>query len=666
MSGIGGAYNFEARQVDPAQLLVLGSALTERGPDGGNGIIDGPVGMVYRAFHTNAESRRERQPLLSRSGQLLCWDGRLDNRDELLPLLKSDLRGDRTDVALVFAAYQKWATDFVSHLIGDFALSLWDPFEKILLLARDPFGVRPLYYFHNDEECIWSSTLTSLLALPAIDAEVNDEYVAGCLALYPELASTPYQNIKTVEPGQLVIVKERQVQTRRFWCPAENEIRYAKDEEYEEHFRQLFREAVSCRLRSDRPIWSELSGGLDSSSIVLMADRIQAEERRPATPVKTLSFIHNPSVTFFDRRFIEVVEKARGHQGLHLDGGDHWIRLASPDDPFIVIPLTSLCVAELHQRVWQRMKVAGARVLFSGLGGDQVTWSNLESGPELSDLLVARKPVALHRRLQVLSEATHIPYVQLLWQEVVLPFLPVSVRARFQKQIQLSSWVDHGFVKRMRIDERLVLPKDPFDFELPSRRIQSSRIRYIVMNIARGEYWEHAAYEKTFPFLHRPLVEFLMNVPIGQKLRPDETRSLLRRALKDLLPKKILERRSKGTTGEAFCRGLADEWPSIRLLLVDSRLVRRGYVNGSQLVQALDRARHGIEFNISSLLQALALEVWLRSLEHKNHDFRSDAQSESTHFIRINSASSMTMGTTGGLGCKPGTSNIQTKEGENQ
>jgi asparagine synthase (glutamine-hydrolysing) len=516
MSGIAGVYNFQARPDNRAQLLVLGDALTERGPDGGNGIVAGPIGMLYRAFHTNAQSRREQQPLLSRFGHLLCWDGRLDNRDELLPLLESELRRDRTDVALVFAAYQKWNTDFLSRLIGDFALSLWDPLNKTLLLARDPFGVRPLYYFHNDDQFVWSSTLTSLLALPAIAAEVNDEYVAGCLALYPEVASTPYRNITAVEPGQFVTVNEREFKLRRFWRPAENdEVRYAKDEEYEEHFRQLFREAVSCRLRSDRPVWSELSGGLDSSSIVLMADRIQADERAGTKPVKTLSFVDNPSVTFFDHRFIDVVERERGQRGVHLDGGGHWIHLAAPEDHFIATPLTSLCVAELHQRVWQGMKDAGARVLLSGLGGDQVTWSNLEPAPELCDLLAARKPISLHRLLQVWSEATHIPYVQLLWQETVLPFLPVSLRARFQNQIQLSSWLDHEFVKRTKISERLVLPKDPFAFKLPSRRIQSSRIWYIVMNIARGEYWEHAAYEKTYPFLHRPLVEFLMNVPMG-------------------------------------------------------------------------------------------------------------------------------------------------------
>ena len=321
MSGIAGIYNFETRPIDPWQLTVLSQALAERGPDGGNELMTGRVALVHRAFHTTAESRREQQPMVSVWGHTLCWDGRLDNRDELLALLTNDC--DRTDAGLVLAAYQKWGADFLSRIIGDFALSLWDPSVQTLLLARDPFGVRPLYYWRNAEELVWSSTLNSLLALPGIDAEINDEYVAGCFALYPELASTPYRGIHAVEPGQVITIKERQFQVRRFWRPAEtDEIRYASDREYEEQFHHLFREAVACRLRSDRPIWSELSGGLDSSSVIFMADRIQAEDQSSAPPVKTVSFVDHPSKTFFDHRFIDVVEKARGRQDVRLDGGD--------------------------------------------------------------------------------------------------------------------------------------------------------------------------------------------------------------------------------------------------------------------------------------------------------------------------------------------------------
>ena len=614
MSGIAGIYNFETKSVDPWHLAVLSQALAERGPDGGSERITGRVAMAYRAFHTTAESRRESQPLVSVWGHTLCWDGRLDNRDELLALFANEC--DRTDAGLVLAAYQKWGAEFLARIIGDFALALWDPSQQTLVLARDPFGVRPLYYFQNNQELVWSSTLTSLLALPNIDAEVNDEYVAGCFALYPELSSTPYRGINAVEPGQVITIKERQIQMRRFWRPAEtDEIRYASDREYEEQFYHLFREGVACRLRSDRPIWSELSGGLDSSSIIFMADRIRNEERSSAIPVKTLSLVDYPSTTFFDHRFIEVVEKARGFSGIRLDGGGHWIKFASPEEGFIPVPITSICVWGLHHRFHQRMKDEGARVLLSGLGGDQVTWSNLEAGPELGDLLFNLQPLRLHQRLQVWSEATHQPYIQLLWQEVLLPRLPIRLRARFQNKIELTEWLDRDFIKRMNIEERLILPKDPFGFKLPSRSLQASRIWYIVMNIARGEHFEHAVFEKTYPFLHRPLVEFVMNVPMAQKLRPDETRSLMRRALKDLLPPRILERRSKGTTGEALCRGLANEWSNIRPLLDDARIERRGYVNTTALVQALDRARHGIEFNLSGLIQALALEIWLRSLE---------------------------------------------------
>jgi asparagine synthase (glutamine-hydrolysing) len=611
MSAIGGIYNFEGPDVDLSALTVLGSALTAHGPDGGSEVVNGSLAMTYRAFHTNAESRLESQPLVSRFGHMLCWDGRIDNRNDLLVSLRDVLDGDKTDAGLIMAAYQRLGPSFLPKIIGDFALSLWDPFSKTLILARDPFGARTLYYFKDKVRLIWASTLGGLLALPIIEVEINDEYVAGCLALYPELSSSPYRNIQAVEPGHVVTVKEKQLQTRRFWSPDVNsEIRYSNDCEYEEHFRQLFREAVSCRLRSDGPVWAELSGGLDSSSIVCMADSIKGHSE-----VETLSFIAEESSTFYDRRFIEVVEKERLKAGVHINGDGQWVRFASPEECFISKPLTSLCVADIHQTVRQRMKDSGARVLLSGLGGDQVTWSTPDPGPELTDLLFQLSPVRLHRQLQIWSQLLMKPYAEVLWQEVLLPLLPDGINARFQTRMPIPTWLNREFVERMDIPARLLPPKDPFGYRLPSRRMQSSKISYIVMNIARGEYWEHSSYDSTYPFLHRPLVEFLMNVPVEQKLRPSETRSLMRRALKDLLPEKILKRKNKGTTGEAFCRGLARQWPVIKPMLDDAHIISRGYVERPALINALDQARHGQELNITPLIQTICLEIWLRSIE---------------------------------------------------
>src|SRR5258705_8550777 len=410
MSGIGGILNFQCPWMDDSDLTLLGNALSSRGPDGGRELTTGEVGMAYRGFHTNRESRQENQPLLSYQGHMLVWDGRIDNREELLTFFPDGLDGDKTDIALVMATYLKWHRGFVLKLIGDFALSLWDPSLKTLILARDPFGTRTLYYVEHGEQFIWASTLGGLFALPRIELEVNDDYIAGCLALYPSLASSPYRNIYAVEPGHLVTVKEGHPQTHRFWKPDPNkEISYRNDREYEEQFGQLFREAVHCRLRSDRRVWAELSGGLDSSSIVCMADKITGN-----TELETLSFIADGSSTFYDRKFIDMVEKKRDRRGVHLNGDGHWVCFASPEDSFISKPSRSLCVADLHRQVWQRMRDDGARVLLSGLGGDQVTWSTLEPAAELGDLAFQLRPLMLHRRLQVWSQVLMRPYAQVL------------------------------------------------------------------------------------------------------------------------------------------------------------------------------------------------------------------------------------------------------------
>ncbi len=171
------------------------------------------------------------------------------------------------------------------------------------------------------------------------------------------------------------------------------------------------------------------------------------------------------------------------------------------------------------------------------------------------------------------------------------------------------------FIKRTSLRERLLLPPDPLGYRLPSRKIQSSKLHFIVSSIASGEYWESSPFEMSYPFLHRPLVEFLLAIPFEQKLRPGETRSLMRRALRDVLPQKILQRRSKGITGETLCRGIAKEWQTLKLMLDKAHILERGYVNQKALIAALDLARHGRELNIVALLETISLELWLRSIE---------------------------------------------------
>src|ERR1051325_3602746 len=163
MSAIGGIQNFNDAPIDRSVLAALSDRLIDRGPDGGRTEIDNSTGMVYRAFHTTHESRLERQPSISNRGGLLFFDGRLDNRAEPVAALQNQLGEDRTDVTLVGAAYEKWGTDFLPRLIGDFVIALWDPSLDSLLLARDVVGSSDLYYYMNSERIIWSSDLVELI-----------------------------------------------------------------------------------------------------------------------------------------------------------------------------------------------------------------------------------------------------------------------------------------------------------------------------------------------------------------------------------------------------------------------------------------------------------------------------------------------------------------------
>ncbi|HEX5876449.1 MAG TPA: asparagine synthase-related protein [Pyrinomonadaceae bacterium] len=576
------------------------------------------IGGVFD-FCNAPVSGAEIEPFQTHCGQGLAWNGRLDNGDDLRGHFPDGCEGDTSDVALVMAAYLKWGDDFLSRIVGDFVLSLYDPRTRTLFLARDPFGTRTLYYSASKERLVWSSTLEGLLVATGIDPEVDDDYVAGYLALHPEMSRSPYKRISAVVPGHVVVARKGHVQSRRFWkLDPEHEIRYPNDSDYEEQFRQLFREAVRCRLRSDGPVWAELSGGLDSSSIVCVADQIMEAGEASTPRLETVSYIDEHSTTFFDRQFIRVIEEFRGRAGHHLQSEKHWVSFVSPEARFISKPHTGVCVEGTDKWLSREMRTANATVLLSGLGGDQLLWSIREATPALTDLIYQRKPLALHRQVQVWSGILMQPYLRTLWQDAIVPLLPASLTASFQRQLKPAPWLSREFVKTGHLKERLLLPPDPFGYRLPSSRRQATMVQFIISSIAEGECWENAAFNKTYPFLHRPLVEFLMSIPFEQKLRRDETRSLMRRALKNIVPAKVLNRTNKGIVGETFCRGLADQWHVLKPMLADARVCQRGYVEAKLFRSALDLARHGRKIETSTLLKTIAIEIWLRSLEHRH------------------------------------------------
>src|SRR5882762_2748989 len=252
MSAQAGVWNFDGKPVDPGLLRMLSESLKQQGPDGESRFLDVSIAMLYHPFHTTLESRIEKQPYRSSIGLVFTWDGRLDNREELIRQLHNDLTDDQSDVAIVAAAFERWGRNCFRQLIGDWAVSIWKPQERELIFACDYMCIRHIYYYLKKDGVCWSTNLASLVLLSGDRFHIDDSYIAGYFANDADSHLTPYQEIRQVPAGQFVCVGNGKVSVQRHWqFSSTSRVNYKTDAEYEEHFRHVFRESVRKRLRSD-------------------------------------------------------------------------------------------------------------------------------------------------------------------------------------------------------------------------------------------------------------------------------------------------------------------------------------------------------------------------------------------------------------------------------
>src|SRR5712691_5792480 len=255
-----GRWNFEGQPPEAEYIEKVNATLAPYAPDGNETYAHGGVKILYRAFHTTKESHHEVQPHVSASGAVITWDGRLDNRAELIGELCSFLKtnaataysrgsnfaimnsgqveggttslenqgrgpcamaysigpnilsanstDEYTDVEIVAGAYEKWGADCLGKLIGDWALSIWSPRERSLILAKDFVGTRHLYYSMEKDHVTWSTILDPLVLFAGRTFEICEEYIAGWFSImFPAANLTPYVGIHAVSPSSVVLLQ---------------------------------------------------------------------------------------------------------------------------------------------------------------------------------------------------------------------------------------------------------------------------------------------------------------------------------------------------------------------------------------------------------------------------------------------------------------------------
>ncbi len=447
-----GKWNFEGQPPAPDYVEKVSAALAPYGPDSNESYSKGGIRILYRAFHTTKESRREMQPHISCSGAVITWDGRLDNRAELIDKLRDFLTVNSTDVAIVAASYEKWGANCLGKLIGDWALSVWNSRERSVLLAKDPIGTRHLYYSFDNNQVSWSTILDPLVRLSGKTFALNEEYIAGWFSMFPAVDLTPCVGIHSVPPSSSVLLRPGKHSVSKYWdFDPRNKIRYRTDAEYEEHFRTVFATAVQRNLRSDRPVLAELSGGRDSSSIVCMADTIVACGTADAPRLDTISYFDDSEPNWNERPYFTKVEEKRGRTGWHVDVGarDPKEKLMpqppseSPHDHFVPTPGYD---GRTSPQIRMCMASRGNRVVLSGIGGDEVMGGVPTPAPELQNLLARAQFGSLAHQLKVWALEKRKPWVHLFWEAARGFFPPALVGV--PEYMRPAPWLHPYFVKR--------------------------------------------------------------------------------------------------------------------------------------------------------------------------------------------------------------------------
>jgi asparagine synthase (glutamine-hydrolysing) len=610
-----GRWNTDGKPVDRDYIERVKPVIAPYGPDDGGSYSKASISILYRAFHTTKESRHEVQPHVTESGVVITWDGRLDNRAELICQLGNGLTMGSTDVSIVVAAYQEWGTDCFAKLVGDWALSIWHAKSRSLLLAKDPVGTRHLYYSIDNDQVTWSTILDPLVLFAGKSFALCEEYIAGWFSFFPDAHLTPYIGIDSVPPSCSVVIRNGNRTVTKYWDfdPAKK-IRYRTDAQYEDHFRAVFSEAVRRRLRSDSPVLAELSGGMDSSSIVCMADTILARGDVETPRLDTISYYDDSEPNWNERPYFTKVEEKRGRAGTHIDAGSQpSLKFELDNDNFLVTPGSSSGhPSEASFQFAACMTSQRNRVVLSGIGGDEFTGGVPTPNPELTNLLAGAHFKALAHQLKVWALNKRKPWFYLLF-DAAREFFPTAL-VGVPKYKRPAPWLNPAFVKRNRAALTGYDDRTKLFGALPSFQGNVGTLNVLRRQLACSGLSRDLPREKRYPYLDCDLLEFLSAIPPEQLVRPGQRRSLMRRALIGIVPGELLNRKRKAFVARGPMVGIAAEWPRLLELSQNMFLSSLGIADSTRFVEALQKTRQGLEVPIVPVVRTLGIELWLQNL----------------------------------------------------
>ncbi|OZU89266.1 asparagine synthetase B [Virgibacillus indicus] len=556
------------------------------------------------------ESIMEQLPYYDYDRQLVITaDAMIDNREELFTKLgvNHEERKVMSDSQLILLSYAKWEDEVVKHLIGDFAFMIWDEKSQKLFGARDFSGTRSLYFYHNNERFAFCTVMEPLLRLPYIKKQLNEEWLAEYLAIpnmmdSVDVSKTVVKDIQQVPPSHTITVVNGKFTLSKYHVLSLDEkIRFQKDEEYIKAFRDIFQEAVDSRLRTFKSVGSQLSGGLDSGSVVSFAAKtLQKQNKKLHTyssiPVKDFNDYtprhYFPDERTFIRATVDYVGNIEDHY-LSLDGKnsytdiDDWLEIIEKPYKFFENSFWIKGIFEQARKEDIGILLSGARGNFTISWGAAIDY--------YSHLLRSMKWIHLSHELKKYSRNIGVRRKKLLpyLGKKVFPILnneekykfPMLINPNFAKKMNVFEKLEKygigldGFTGLTIINERKYLIGNEFIWESNGTTFSKLSLQYGLL--------------LRDPTNDIRVINYCMSIPLNHFINDGMDRALIRKATEGYLPDKVrLNQKHKGVQGADWFHRMTPYWTDLieeaKQLLRDKDVAQ--YLNMESIRNALSTA----------------------------------------------------------------------------
>jgi asparagine synthase (glutamine-hydrolysing) len=614
MCGICGLVSLDgATAPDPAALAAMNETLVHRGPDSDGSVIDGPCGLAMRRLSIIDLAGGD-QPIANEDGRIqVVQNGEIYNyrhlRDELEG--RGHTFSTHSDTEVLVHLYEERGPAFVEALRGMFAIAIWDSRENRLLLARDRFGIKPLYYRVADGMVSFASELKALLRQPGFSREIDPQALESFLS-FNSIPSplTIFKEGRKLPAGHILVAERGEVTISRFARPAPasaSEVRREGDDALAAELRDRLRDSVRAHLVSDVPVGVLLSGGIDSAALTAMA----AGESGYRVSTFSIGF-EESSFDELDNARLVAKRYGTDHHELVLrpDAVDLLPRLVEAfDEPFgDSSALPTYLVSQLAADT--------VKVVLSGEGGDELfggyyTYVADRLAPRVGRAAPFLRPlvellpsssekVSFDYKAKRFVRGAHLPPVERhhAWKEIFSP----EAQEELLNEPRVSDPLD---VYRARYAETEGAPALARlqDLDLGIYLVDDLLVKTDRASMAHS-------LEARVPFLDTQVAELALALDTRQKVRGFSKKRLLRRAVEPLLPREVVRGRKQGFSipVAAWLRG--DLEPFARDVLSPETVERQGCLSPEAVTQVLDEHVSGREDLSRQIWGLLSFTLW--------------------------------------------------------